>query len=140
MTTLDNFHTGNTRARQGYPSLTDRNNWVQLGVQSSQPSMWDLASAVPVAPVQPHDPASRINDHADANYTMGVTQANLNQHLVPMPPFTQRRIGDTADGVLLYDTGAGTGRCPLRGLWCRLFGKNYTPVQTYSRYKPYTYR
>ena len=99
--------------------------------------MWDLASAVPVAPVQPFDPASRINDHSDANYQQGLTQGSLNDRLVPLAPYTHRRVGDTADGVLLYDSRRSR---PVRGLWNRLFCHTHTPLHTYSRFRPYLRR
>jgi hypothetical protein len=143
MATLDNFHTGNGRSRREYPTLADRNAWIRSGVQSSQPSQWDLTNALPVAPVQPIDPASRINSRPDANYDAGrIGSGGLNQLYVPLAPYTQRRTGDTADGVLLYDSGDAAARCPMRGLWCRIFGagRTHTPVQTYSRFRPYTNR
>ena len=141
MASLDNFHTGNSRGDGEFPGLTERNAWIRWGVQSSQPAHWDLASAIPVAPVQPVDPASRVNHHPDANYDAGqIGRGGLNQLFVPLAPYPQRRIGDTADGVMLYDKGDATARCPMRGLWCRLFGagRTHTPVQTYNRFRPYT--
>lgn len=143
MATLDNFHTGNRRVHRGaeYPSLGDRNAWIRWGIQSSQASYWDLANATPMAPVQPIDPASRVNHHPDPNYDAGnIGSGGLNSMLVPLAPVPQLRVGDTADGVLLYDKGDATARCPMRGLWCRIFGagRTHTPVQTYNRFRPYT--
>ena len=133
MATLDNFHTGNRRVHRGaeYPSLGDRNAWIRWDIKSSQPSYWDMASATP----------TRVNHHPDPNYDAGqIGRGGLNSMLVRLAPVPQLRVGDTVDGVLLYDKGDATARCPMRGLWCRIFGagRTHTPVQTYNRFRPYT--
>jgi hypothetical protein len=140
MASLDNFHTHQggifARPHRHYPSYEERMRMIQTGVQSSQSSMWDLANVTPIAPVQPHDPGNRApNASVDPQYVERVSVRAMKDHFVPLRPHTQRLLGDTAEGVLLYHKHFSPVE-HMRNLWSRF----RAPVKTHSRYHPFQVR
>ena len=133
MSSLDNFSSGNG-PQPNHPSLRDRLRLVQQSLFSSAPRDWDLSSAVPVAPVQPPDPATRIGAGAapDPRITERLSDRSMKSYLVPTSPQVYTRRGDTAEGVYLMDTGTPGG---FLSRW--LGGSTRARVRTYSRFHPY---
>lgn len=153
MATLDNFNTGNSGTMPLHTTYRDRLSMVQLGLHSSRPNEWDPASAVPVAPVQPYDPGVRRSAHADPQLEESLTQRELVKGglMVPLTPRPERRIGDTADGILLYDNPRRTVSHKWTALRDRIVewfpqlaqptqglrGTNQADVRRYPTYHPY---
>lgn len=145
MASLDNFHTGNGR-RANYPGIPERNRWIQYGLHSSQSRSWDLPAHVPVAPTQPYDPGMRVSSAADPRLEERRTPRSDTGLYVSTVPRTQRRIGDTVEGIQLYDPCpqhfgfTPSGPCPFRSWWQGLSptqAGREVPLQTYSRFHPY---
>ena len=134
MSSLDNFPSYNGPHRN-HPTLGDRLRVVQQGLFSSVPRDWDLASAVPMAPVQPPDSACRTGAgaHPDPRVTERLSHRSMKAYLVPTSPRVYARRGDTIDGIQLMDTGAQS-----RGLLSHwMSGNTRARVRTYSRFHPY---
>lgn len=130
MATLDNFATvygPGSRARQ--TSYADRLRNLQYNLPDSAARGWDLRSALPVAPVQPYDPGMRTSERPSPLIEERRTPRGMQGYFVPLVPRPQRRVGDTADGVLLYDARGNVG-----AQWLR---RTTAPVRTYSRFHPY---
>eukprot|EP00668_Euglena_longa_P003249 GGOE01003801.1.p2 GENE.GGOE01003801.1~~GGOE01003801.1.p2 ORF type:complete len:155 (-),score=21.61 GGOE01003801.1:105-569(-) len=152
MATLDNFNTGNSGTMPLHTTYADRMAMVQTGLHSSRPgSEWDLGSRVPLAPVQPYDPGVRRSAHADPQLEETLTQRGMKDRYCPLTPRPERRIGDTAEGILLYDNPRRTVRHQLTRLRDRLTewfpplagvaggarGINQADVRSYPAFHPY---
>lgn len=117
-------------------------NRIRYGLHEA-PSKWDVPSQVPVAPIQPQDPALRLNDHPDARYTeymhRPLSGYDHNGLYVPtQPQTTTRKGGDTVDGILLYEQRPKS--CPFRCIWQRMTTghRMVAPIQTRNhRWAPY---
>lgn len=138
MASLDNFHTGNDvlgngrMRRMQYPDELVRMNAVGQGLHSHRE--WDLPSQVPTLTLQPPDPGLRQTDRADPRYTER-RDARTRDWFVPTRPYTQRRIGDTVDGILLYEEPC---RCPFKSIWHHFTKGLNVPLKTSrNRYQPY---
>lgn len=145
MATLDNFHTGNSGTMPLHTTYRDRLAMVQGGLHSSRPGdAWNLAGAVPVAPVQPYDPGVRHSAHADPQLEETLTQREWVKGglMVPLVPRPERRVGDTAEGVLLYDNPRRTPFQRFTALRDRLAGwlpasNAEAPVRRFPSFHPY---
>lgn len=137
MASLDNFHTQQGSVVQlSFINLQDRMRLIQQGIHSSQDSAWDIANAVPIGPTQPHDPGNRAaSKNVDPQYVERISHRGLKDQYIPLRPHTSRLLGDTAEGVLLYDTPHHS--FGLRQRFAQLFGRTMTPVRTVDRYQPY---
>lgn len=137
MASLDNFHTGNDvgcshMRRMQYPDELTRMNAVGKGLHSHRE--WDLRSQVPTVMFQPLDPGLRRTDRPDPSRTER-RDARTRDLFVPTHPYVQRRIGDTVDGVLLYDEKP-CRTCPFLKLLNR--ARDMVPLKTQlHRYQPY---
>lgn len=137
MASLDNFNTPNGgQVRMSWPDEQTRMSSYMRGVQNTS-THGDVASHVPVGPIQPSDQAIRLSDHPDPRYTEKVS-SRLDTLYVPTRPYTERMKGDTAEANLLYERRC----CPLRRMWQRIT----TPVDSThmvalktrnNRYQPY---
>jgi hypothetical protein len=140
MASLDNFHTGNDvggvggpmRRRMQYPDELTRMNAVGRGLHSHRE--WDLPGQVPTVMLQPLDPGLRRTDRPTPQYTER-RDARTRDLYVPTHPYIQRRIGDTVDGVLLYDQKP-CRKCPFLKLLSR--ARDLVPLKaSLNRYQPY---
>lgn len=134
MASLDNFHTNNGHVRIAWPDWKTRMNALRYGVHNTS-THGDVAARVPVAPIQPSDPALRSSERPDPRYTERVT-ARVNDMYVPTRPHTQRLMGDTVEANLLYE-----GRCCVpRKMWNKPMGHppSTIPIRTRDhRWQPY---
>lgn len=145
MASLDNFTTGNG-SRRNFPGVAERNRWLQFNLHSSQSKAWDIPSSVPVAPVQPYDPAMRTSSRSGPSLEEPFTPRSDRGQYVPLTPQPVRRVGDTVEGIQLYDPcpqhfgRVTTGPCPFRKWWGPWSPTTYgreVPLKTYSRYHPF---
>lgn len=144
MASLDNFHTTNG-SQPRYPGIPDRNRWIQYGLQSSASRMWNLPGAVPVSPVQPYDPGVRTSNLLSPTLEEPIHPRSDRSMYVPVVPTALRRLGDTVEGVQLYDpcpTRFGRNRGPMAfRSWFQGGPSNVgreVPLQRYTRFHPYT--
>ena len=138
MSSLDNFHT-NHGSQPHYPSRSQRMYALRQALHSSQSRDWDLASAVPVAPVQPtSDPARHHMSYPSAQVEERLSTRAMKDYLVPTTPRTYARRGDTVEqSVHILDTGSTTKSGSLGRIWQSLLGERRARVNTVSRFHPY---
>lgn len=127
MATLDNFHTGNN-PRPLYPALPARHAYIQEDLYGNR--TWDPATDVPVAPVAPYNPASRVSAHPSPQLEERLTFRAMKDYLVPTRPATHFRYGDTVSGVQLFQE-------PERMGWLSRFLGRRARVAVPSRFHPY---
>lgn len=137
MASLDNFYSFQGRmAPVHYPSYEERMKYIQLGVNSSQASAWDIANTTPIAPVQPYNPAIPSESARPDPLLTQKASSHTNRNYVPTTPETHKIQGDTADSFLLYAGMPPTIWDGLKNWWKR----TTVPVRMYSRYTPYQRR
>lgn len=141
MSSLDNFHTGNTPGGF-FPTIPKLNQAVIKGLH--YPGEWDIQNKVPVGPFQPPcDTALHLTNRPDPTLTEKRDNTS-NDLFVATRPYTKRIQGDTVDSMLLVPQkyslhpgpDIGTTRCPYKKLVARM--KNLVPIKTsVLRFKPY---
>lgn len=141
MTSLDNFHTGNTPG-SFYPTIPTLNQSIIKGLH--YPSEWDIQNKVPIGPFQPAcDTALHLTNRPDPTFTEKRDSASKDLY-VPTRPYTKRIHGDTVDSMLLVPQKSslhpgpdiGTTQCPYKRLVARW--NSVVPIKTsWLRFKPY---
>lgn len=130
MATLDSLliQTHYTAPRRNADTRTQqRNTEVQYGIASG--TDWDLPNRVPLARVQPSDPAVRDN----AFPSPPIDQSTFPESFyVPLVRYHKRRVGATEAGIELYDGG----RTSLLGQ-AAAASRRAANVRTWSRFSPY---
>jgi hypothetical protein len=148
MASLDNFHTGNPAPQphvgEGsmYPYHTaQRHALIQRDLigGTGKRNGWDVASRVPVAPVQPVvDPLLQTGRSApDPSYVERLS-TGLSDHFVQTRPRTHLgEAGDTAEFKMLI-RGTTCWRDRVRNFLGGGGGRmSVVPLNTYTRYHPY---
>lgn len=111
---LDNFHTQNPVPRNHaawFPTTDHRHRSIQSALVNSNVT-GDWGNRVPLGPIQPVDTSMRLSARPDPTITE--KRDGISDHLyVHTVPYTHRRMGDTAEGVLLYQDNV----CPMRRFW-----------------------
>lgn len=150
MASLDNFHTMNPaplashrRGTNMFPyHLSDRHDIVRYGLMGSggrSDEAGDLASRVPIGPVQPIvDPLLATGRaYPDPSYVERVSDGLSDQYVATRPRTRLQLSGDTAEHKLLVQ-GTACWRARIQN-WLSGGGgqRSVSRINTYSRYHPY---
>ncbi len=134
MASLDNFHTYNGSNRLNWPDMNTRMNALRRGLYDTSTN-GDVASRVPVGPIQPSDQAVRLSNHPDPRYTERISAGVNSDMYVRTVPYTQRMKGDTVESNPIYERPC----CLAQRLWQKTTASpNTVPVRTRNhQWQPY---
>lgn len=114
-----------------YPSTGMRNTVSFYGLMTP-PAHAEINRRAPIAGYQPANAAGRENQFPTPTIAQSVFEATRKQSMVPLAPYTHRRVGANVEGMQLFDGVAPTCRGTLQP------HVNWVPTGQGSRYTEYT--